>query len=440
MAIFYVFQGKTYEHELAGGYVWSPKLGKGGKKNKGYYTMLEIKKGDFIIHQADTAIQAISIAKTDCYDSQQPLALKNADKDIEWDDEGYRVDVDYVKLDVPLNMRNYKEWLVEHWDENSAFKVTGIGKLQYMCNVTNEHVLFLMGQALKHQHSTSVKEIINRVMEEAGGRSHQVAVDGPRHWILPCNIGKYDVIGAFGKSNKIIWKQSINTAVNDCVYIYVSAPVQALRYKCKVTKVDMPTRDKSYDDQEFILEGDAYMDYGRYMELTLVETCDIPVGFLQEHGLRGRIQGPLKIHENMLAAINSVSGAAGEELTDTQIEEDRVEAERLSGETLQAKAAAASRRKVKPRQSSTVTYYRNPIIAKAAKERAGGICQLCGMPAPFDDKDGNPYLESYHIVWLSQGGEDTVEDTVALCPNCHKRMHVLNEDRAVRVLKSRNRK
>ena len=34
MAIFYVFQGKTYEHEYAGGYVWSPKLGKGGQKEQ----------------------------------------------------------------------------------------------------------------------------------------------------------------------------------------------------------------------------------------------------------------------------------------------------------------------------------------------------------------------------------------------------------------------
>ena len=36
---------------------------------------------------------------------------------------------------------------------------------------------------------------------------------------------------------------------------------------------------------------------------------------------------------------------------------------------------------------------------------------------------------------MSAGGEDTV----ALCPNGHKRMHVLNEERAVKVLQSRNR-
>ena len=42
-----------------------------------------------------------------------------------------------------------------------------------------------------------------------------------------------------------------------------------------------------------------------------------------------------------------------------------------------------------------------------------------------DDKDGSPYLEPHHIVWLSRGGEDTPSNTVALCPNCHRRMHIV---------------
>lgn len=37
-----------------------------------------------------------------------------------------------------------------------------------------------------------------------------------------------------------------------------------------------------------------------------------------------------------------------------------------------------------------------------------------------------PYLETHHIVWLARGGEDTIFNTVALCPNCHKRMHILD--------------
>ena len=76
-------------------------------------------------------------------------------------------------------------------------------------------------------------------------------------------------------------------------------------------------------------------------------------------------------------------------------------------------------------QVSSSTYTRNPYVTELAKRRAKGYCQLCNNPAPFADKDGNPYLETHHVVWLSQGGEDTIENTVALCPNCHRKLHVL---------------
>jgi 5-methylcytosine-specific restriction endonuclease McrA len=75
---------------------------------------------------------------------------------------------------------------------------------------------------------------------------------------------------------------------------------------------------------------------------------------------------------------------------------------------------------------SKPTSGRNPYVAELAKRKAKGICQLCKNPAPFNDKDGKPYLETHHIVWISEGGEDTIENCTALCPNCHKKMHILN--------------
>lgn len=79
----------------------------------------------------------------------------------------------------------------------------------------------------------------------------------------------------------------------------------------------------------------------------------------------------------------------------------------------------------------TKQYTRSLYVSEFAKRRAQGICQLCLQPAPFNDEFGKPYLEAHHIIWLSQGGEDSVSNTVALCPNCHRKMHVLDrvEDR-----------
>lgn len=71
-------------------------------------------------------------------------------------------------------------------------------------------------------------------------------------------------------------------------------------------------------------------------------------------------------------------------------------------------------------------YVRSAYVVEYAKRLASGICQLCEQPAPFRDKKSMPYLETHHIVWLARGGEDTISNTVALCPNCHKRMHILD--------------
>lgn len=86
------------------------------------------------------------------------------------------------------------------------------------------------------------------------------------------------------------------------------------------------------------------------------------------------------------------------------------------------------------RYQSTSSYIRDQYVSEYAKRRAHGICQLCGQPAPFVRNDGQPFLETHHVKWLADGGDDSIENTVALCPNCHKKMHVLNLEEDVEKL------
>jgi|GEM_PF-3524438 len=71
---------------------------------------------------------------------------------------------------------------------------------------------------------------------------------------------------------------------------------------------------------------------------------------------------------------------------------------------------------------------RSGYISEYAKRRANGICQLCENNAPFFNQDGKPYLETHHIEWLSRGGTDSIDNVVALCPNCHSKIHILDLD------------
>lgn len=99
---------------------------------------------------------------------------------------------------------------------------------------------------------------------------------------------------------------------------------------------------------------------------------------------------------------------------------------KLSDEEIAERARNAHTR-AGQRQTISTSYERNPFVMRYAKIRAKGICQLCDQPAPFRTKDGEPYLETHHIEWLSKGGTDTIENTVALCPNCHRKMHIVND-------------
>jgi 5-methylcytosine-specific restriction enzyme A len=85
-------------------------------------------------------------------------------------------------------------------------------------------------------------------------------------------------------------------------------------------------------------------------------------------------------------------------------------------EELQAKQLAD----IKRVESSV--YPRSAEVRNLALKRAQGICQLCGQ-AGFLTSSGKQYLETHHIIPLSEGGEDTLSNVVALCATDHKRAH-----------------
>ena len=110
-----------------------------------------------------------------------------------------------------------------------------------------------------------------------------------------------------------------------------------------------------------------------------------------------------------------------------RMEDDPEFIEGLEDKTLKAAANMRGTNTPKERQVTTTQRDRDPYVSAYVKRRAKGICDLCCAPAPFKDKNGKPYLESHHIKWLADGGADTTDNSAALCPNCHKKMHVVND-------------
>ena len=96
----------------------------------------------------------------------------------------------------------------------------------------------------------------------------------------------------------MLWKQSSSVAVGDTVYIYVAAPVSAIRYQCSVLEADIPYNFTS---------GRVHMS--RVMRLKLERRFpegSLGLGVLRSHGVYS-VRGPRYAPESLLEEISAVS-------------------------------------------------------------------------------------------------------------------------------------
>jgi 5-methylcytosine-specific restriction protein A len=113
------------------------------------------------------------------------------------------------------------------------------------------------------------------------------------------------------------------------------------------------------------------------------------------------------------------------ELPESKEETARKKAQKLPLDQLEFQARYSIKESSR-REVVSEVFDGDKIVSEYAKRKANGICQLCNMPAPFKNRDGDPFLEIHHIVPLAEGGQDTIDNVAALCPNCHRKMHELN--------------
>ena len=71
---------------------------------------------------------------------------------------------------------------------------------------------------------------------------------------------------------------------------------------------------------------------------------------------------------------------------------------------------------------TTEVIERDPKVKAWIIQNAGGLCEYCQEPA-FIKEDGLGYLEVHHLRPLAEGGSDTIQNTVAICANCHRKLH-----------------
>ncbi len=112
-----------------------------------------------------------------------------------------------------------------------------------------------------------------------------------------------------------------------------------------------------------------------------------------------------------------------EDIYKERLEQDIVKSRKDGREARLKRLAEASKKPASVKVTSTA-FFRNSDVIVEVLERAGGKCEECLRDAPFlRAKDKTPYLEVHHNIPLSEGGFDCVENAIAVCPNCHRRLH-----------------
>ena len=224
--------------------------------------------------------------------------------------------------------------------------------------------------------------------------------------------------------------QTMGVQIGDIVYLYEAAPIYAICWKCRVTDV---LREKSiisaaqyFRDED---NGKLLMEFEPLYEYPFPEQLSLDV--LRCNGYKGNMQGPfrLKVLPEMENYIHQI------DKEQTSATELKKVSQRFTLQELKERARKYSRKNPAVYIVQTKQFQRNFFVSEYAKRRAGGCCELCGKEGPFLDENGKPYLEIHHVEWLSKGGADSIRNTVALCPNWHKKMHIIQDVADISYLK-----
>jgi 5-methylcytosine-specific restriction endonuclease McrA len=143
--------------------------------------------------------------------------------------------------------------------------------------------------------------------------------------------------------------------------------------------------------------------------------------YLRQVAVSGRAPDSRTRHDAELAA--EIIALATPETPDQQLERQVLAAMNSDPESRQRRLREAPR-KPSVRTVEVQVFDRNPDVIVEVLQRAAGSCERCMANAPFQRRsNGTPYLEVHHTIRLADGGEDTIDNALALCPNCHRKEH-----------------
>ncbi len=186
------------------------------------------------------------------------------------------------------------------------------------------------------------------------------------------------------------------------------------------------------------LRARSFLDGGEWVVNELAQVRLLPSQQVDVEWLRGWAS-PLSLADRAGGPPEYVSWTEGVE-PQTSVPEDKLlgllghQMQRALSEALKGAAPVAPPPGTRvPAKTSVAAsgFVRDLAVRAWVLERAAGVCEFCKGAAPFLDTAGEPFLEVHHVVTLADSGPDTVDNAVGLCPNCHRRLHLASDRKAL---------
>lgn len=133
MNYWWVNQGRTWDHEYKGGFLWAPFKNNAGRPCWHWDTMDELQEGDHVFSYVHGKIVSVSKVKVPSYKSQKPKLFT------EWNRDGRKCDVIYKVLNTPIiineHMDNIRPFLP---DVHSPLQQNGRANQIYLVQLNQE--------------------------------------------------------------------------------------------------------------------------------------------------------------------------------------------------------------------------------------------------------------------------------------------------------------
>lgn len=139
----WVNQNQTYEYEVPGGFLWSPKYKADGGRNQFYVNMKLAKPGELVFSFCDTYIKAVGIITKLAKSAPQPDLGKSG---VNWSTEGWFVEVDFKELSNQIRPKDHMGYLKQLLPEKYSPLQTNGNGLQsvYLAEISSDVANVLM--------------------------------------------------------------------------------------------------------------------------------------------------------------------------------------------------------------------------------------------------------------------------------------------------------